>query len=127
MTSSTHPDESAEALADAIRRQARQLGFDRVGIAPADPLERAACYARWLALGHAGEMAYLARNQDKRADPACLVPGARSVICLGMNYYQETGDIQDSRCGRISCYARGDDYHALIEKRLHALWTFIQA
>ena len=112
-------------LAAAIRRQARALGFYQVGIAPADPLEGAAFYARWVALGYAGEMAYLARNQEKRATPSELVPGARSVVCLGMNYFQETPDTQDPLRGQISCYARGDDYHDLLKKRLRALWDFI--
>jgi epoxyqueuosine reductase len=109
-----------------IHQKAADLGFDSIGITPADPLEAADFYVRWLALGCAGEMTYLERNREKRADPAQLVPGARSVICLGMDYYQETPEKSDCLAGRISCYARGDDYHDLIKKRLFALWEFIQ-
>ena len=113
-------------LTQRIHQKAAELGFDAVGITPADRLEAADFYARWLALGCAGEMAYLERNREKRVDPAQLVPGARSVICLGMNYYQETPERNAPLAGRISCYARGDDYHDLIKKRLFALWEFIQ-
>ena len=113
-------------LTQRIRQKATELGFDTFGITPADRLEAADFYARWLALGCAGEMSYLERNREKRTDPAKLVPGARSVICLGMDYYQETPEKADSLAGRVSCYARGDDYHDLIKKRLFVLWEFIQ-
>ena len=79
-------------LTERVRRRCIDLGFDVVGFAPADPLEGADFYARWVALGFAGEMGYLERNLDKRADPARLVPGARSVICLGMHYYRESAE-----------------------------------
>ncbi len=112
-------------LKAAIRVRARELGFELVGFAPAARLEGEAFYARWVALGYAGEMEYLKRNLDKRADPALMVPGARTAICLGMNYYQETPPDDDALTGRIACYARGDDYHDLIKKRLFSLWDFI--
>ena len=113
-------------LKSAIDARARQLGFDLVGFAPAEPLEGAAFYARWVALGYAGEMGYLTRNLDKRANPALMVPNARTVICLGMNYYQKTPPATDPLSGHIACYARGDDYHDLIKKRLFTLWDFIR-
>ena len=114
------------SLSKNIRSKARELGFDLVGFTPADPLQGARFYARWVALGFAGEMNYLKRNLDKRADPAQMVPGARSVICLGMNYYQETPPPAHPLSGKISCYARGDDYHDLIKKRLFILWDWIR-
>ena len=113
-------------LTQRIRRRAAELGFDRVGFTPAEPLAGAEFYTRWVALGFAGEMEYLKRYLDKRADPSKLLPEARSVICLGMNYYQETPAADSSLQGRISCYARGDDYHELIKKRLFTLWDFIR-
>ena len=113
-------------LKEEIRARARDLGFDLVGFAPADPLEGAEFYARWLAQGYAGEMEYLLRHRSKRADPAQLVPGAQSVICLGFNYYQPTADTIDPLRGRIAAYARGDDYHDLLKTRLRELWDFIR-
>ena len=93
------------SLSKNIRSKARELGFDLVGFTPADPLQGARFYARWVALGFAGEMNYLKRNMDKRAAPAKMVPGARSVICLGMNYYQETPPTAHPLSGKIACYA----------------------
>ncbi len=113
-------------LSEKIRSKARELGFEQVGFAPADPLAGAEFYARWVALGFAGEMDYLKRNLEKRADPAQMVPGARTVICLGMNYYQETPPSSDPLRAKIACYARGDDYHDLIKKRLFVLWDWIR-
>lgn len=112
-------------LKEEIRARAQDLGFGLIGFAPADPLEGAEFYARWLAHGYAGEMDYLRRHQGERADPERLVPGARTVICLGFNYYQPTAEPVDPLRGRIAAYARGDDYHDLLKTRLRELWKFI--
>ena len=112
------------SLSEQIRLQARELGFASVGFTPADPLKGAQFYARWLALGYAGEMHYLQKYFEKRRDPRQMVPGARTVICLGMDYYQPTAD-SDRLRGQIASYARGDDYHEIVKKRLAALWEFI--
>ena len=109
-----------------IRAKARDLGFTAVGIAPADPLEGAQFYARWLAMGYAGEMHYLARHRDKRIAPAQLVPGAQSAICLAMDYCQPEPTEPTPLHGQIATYARGDDYHDLIKKRLFILWDWIR-
>ena len=113
------------SFTQAVRQQAHELGFELVGIAPADPLEGAQFYARWVAQGYAGEMGYLQRNVDKRADPRLMVPGARSVICLGLNYFQQMPPTEPLN-GRIAAYAQGDDYHDIVKKRLFVLWAFIQ-
>jgi epoxyqueuosine reductase len=76
-------------------------------------------------------MAWLERNVDKRADPGLLVPGARTVICLG-RHYDPPGNEQPADStgtgpqGRMARYARGDDYHDLIKSRLAELWKGIQ-
>ncbi len=115
------------SLTEQIRRKARALGFTAVGFAPADPLKGAEFYARWVALGYAGQMDYLKHHLDKREDPRRMVPGAQTAICLGMDYYQPTPAASDPLRGRIACYARGDDYHAIVKKRLAALWEFVLA
>ncbi|MBM3277215.1 MAG: tRNA epoxyqueuosine(34) reductase QueG [Candidatus Handelsmanbacteria bacterium] len=114
-------------LTEKIRAQAGELGFGLVGFAPADPLEGAAYYARWVALGYAGQMGYLERNAQKRADPRQVLPGARSVVCVGMQYFQGAAPKTDALAGRVSCYARGEDYHGLVEGRLGQLLEFIRA
>ena len=120
-------------LTAAIRGHARSLGFDLFGVTPAEPLPGSDFYARWVALGYAGEMEYLRRNREKRGDPRLLVPGAVSVICVGMNYYPGPQEETAAGCpdspglrGRIAAYARGDDYHELVKKRLAELWRFIE-
>jgi len=113
-------------LTEKIRDKARQLGFEQVGFSPAGPLARAAFFTRWLGLGFAGQMDYLARTLDKRTAPNRLMPGARTAICLGMNYFQESSPYPDPLGGRIACYARGDDYHDLIQHRLLTLWNWLQ-
>ena len=115
------------SLTEQIRHKARALGFTSVGFAPADPLKGAEFYARWVALGYAGQMDYLKRHLDKRGDPRRMVPGAQTAICLGMDYYQPTPAAPDPLRGQIACYARGDDYHDIVKKRLAALWEFVLA
>ena len=110
------------ALTRFVHDEAVRLGFDLVGITSAAPLEAAEFNARWVAQGYAGDMSWLERNLEKRADPQQLVPGARSVICLGMYYDPPSTGESGNLTGRISRYARGDDYHGLIKSRLAEFW-----
>ena len=61
-------------LKTTLNRKAQELGFSLFGVTPADPLDGAAFYARWIAMGFAGEMDYLKRNIDKRGDLTKIVP-----------------------------------------------------
>src|SRR5881398_1772395 len=74
-------------LAAEIKRQARELGFDLVGITSAEPSRQREYFRRWLDEGQAGEMAYLSARFDERTDPATYVPGAKSIICVAINYH----------------------------------------
>ncbi len=74
-------------LEERIKAHAHALGFDLVGITGAEPSAFAPEYRDWLAQGYAGEMDYLARNLERRLDPRELLPNARSIIVVGMNYY----------------------------------------
>ena len=114
-------------LKTQIKDKALELGFSLFGVSPADPLEGAAFYARWVAMGYAGEMDYLKRNIEKRGDLTKIVPGARSVICLGMEYLQPSPKSFSTTEGRFASYARGDDYHKLIKTRLFELWDFMKS
>ena len=115
-------------LTEQIKRKARGMGFNPVGIAPAGPPEHWGFYLDWLARGYAGQMAYLGRNLERRSDPQQVLPGARTVLCVGMNYNQGTGaPPADGRPrGKVSRYARGDDYHDLMTARLKRLLEWIQ-
>ncbi len=79
---------SSSELKTAFIAKARSLGFDDCRIAPAQPAAHRALFEQWLAEGKHGDMAWLARNPERRTDPTLVLPGARSVIVLAMNYYQ---------------------------------------
>ena len=72
--------------AERIKAKARELGFDLCGIARAEDFPELAFLEEWLARGYAGDMAYMSRSADRRADVRNVVPGARSVIVTGTIY-----------------------------------------
>ena len=119
-------------LKSELVARATGLGFDLCRVARCDAPPHAGEFRQWLAEGNAGEMSWLERNKERRTDPAQVLPGARSVIVLGMNYFQgdagngapPPGDgIQDGeqRRGVVARYAWGDDYHGIIEARMKEL------
>ena len=119
-------------LTERICDRARDLGFDLAGVAPTHPAPHFDAYHAWLARGYHGEMGYLARPDrvERRKDPAKILPGARSIICVGLNYYPGPlpPDIKrDPSRGLISNYAWGADYHSLMLGRLEELATFVSA
>ncbi|HEY2101657.1 MAG TPA: tRNA epoxyqueuosine(34) reductase QueG [Chthoniobacterales bacterium] len=111
-----------------IRQQivalSRELGFNVCRFARADAPEHANEFRSWLDHGAGGEMVYLARNADKRCDPQQVLPGARSVIALALNYFQ--GKRTGNDHGRIARYAWGKDYHDLLEKKLARIDRVLQ-
>lgn len=133
--------------AERIKAEARELGFDLCGIAPADDFPELAYLQEWLARGYAGEMAYMSRSAERRADVRNVVPGARSVIVTGTIYNtvpptesQSSGDSTDDETPRresshhlaptvasIARYALGDDYHDVLKARLDALLAWMRA
>jgi epoxyqueuosine reductase len=122
----TAPIESLvdHAMATLVKQQALALGFDVVGIAGADPSQHRDYFRKWIDDGKAGEMQYLASRFDERTDPGQFLPGARSVVCVAMNYHtpleSPAGDAATTN-GRIARYALGDDYHEIVKDRLHDL------
>lgn len=102
-------------------------GFSNVGVASATaPPERAERLQNWLDLGSAGEMDWMAREPEKRANPAKLWPEARSVIMLGVNHAPEFNPLdllEESENGAIAAYAVRKDYHDVIKGRLKTLAT----
>ena len=118
-------------LRDALAREARALGFDCIGITAPDTIADAARhFQEFLAIGAHGDMDWLAANPERRADPRGLWPDVRSVIMLGVNYGPDEDPLailaQRTR-GAISVYAKGDDYHDVIKKRLKALARWLVA
>jgi epoxyqueuosine reductase len=114
-------------LAAQIKQQARQIGFDLVGITSAEPSQYKRYFRDWLDSGQAGEMRWLEKRFDERIDPASYLPGARSVICVAINYTRSPGIPAEGRGeGLVARYALGDDYHELIKSRLYKLADFIR-
>jgi epoxyqueuosine reductase len=100
-----------------IKSRAKELGLDTCGITGADPARHAAFYQQWVADGKAGEMQWLTRDPARRSDLGAVLPGARSVIVAGLNYWQP----QPKGRGRIARYALGEDYHHVLLEKLVAL------
>jgi len=132
------------SLTESIKREARALGFDAVGIArvsgrdqrsavrglPDSPPEKLPTpvsqllYGRlteWLRRGYHGMMAWMERTPEKRADPRQVLPGCRSVISLGLNYLTDHRADERPGYGRIARYAWGRDYHKVLGDRLTQL------
>jgi len=113
------------SISEAIKARAIEEGFDVVRFVSADASpENAARLSEFLGAGHHGEMDWMEERQAWRADPRSLWPEAKSVIVLGINY----GPTDDPLAvlaardkGAISVYARGDDYHDLVKKKLKAV------
>lgn len=114
-----------------IKETTRELGFDFCGIARAEPLdEDARRLERWLNKGMHGSMQYMANHFDLRVDPCKLVPGARSVITLLLNYFpgrEALSGSSDISSPRVSKYAYGADYHEVIRGKLNLLLQRMRA
>lgn len=105
-----------------IKQWAGDVGFDLVGVAPAEPIEHADYFRQWIARGCHGSMDYLARHREKRIDPRRLFPWARSIICIALSYNTPPAACPPERpVGRIARYAQRRDYHQVIKTRLSSL------
>jgi epoxyqueuosine reductase len=122
---------AAIEIKTGLCRLAADIGFDDCRIAPAASPSHAKEFRAWLATGAAGEMDWIARGAEKRCAPEKVMPGARSVIVLALNYWQGDEDRRSqtaaTNSGRIARYAWGDDYHDLVEKKLRELDAFLTA
>ncbi len=108
----------------SVKARARELGFDLCGIASAGDHARLSFFRDWIDRGYAGEMAYLARTADRRADVRAVMPSARSVVVLGTLYNTDrpySTEVADHGEALISRYAWGDDYHDVLGARTDAL------
>lgn len=110
-----------------IKQFAREIGFDLVGVAPASLDERhGVSLRRWLADGFHADMEYMARDPQRRGDVTRVMPAARSVVSLALNYYRRPDAEPAEPSGKVSKYAYGADYHKVIEKKLKRLARFIR-
>ena len=116
---------------EPVKARARELGFDLVGVAPAEPTLESAFYPSWLERGYHGSMRYLeGRRGEMRADPRSLMPAARSVVCVGLVYNAPepySTEVDSATEGWVSRYAWGEDYHAVLGERLRTLAGWIRS
>lgn len=111
---------------DQIKEQARRLGFEKVGVVAAEALTAEGKDLReWLSRGFHGKMEYMSRMSALRADPRELLPSARSVISVALNYFRPEKHSDDPEIGKISRYAWGDDYHDVLRDKLKLLLAWI--
>ena len=108
-------------MESSLKAQAYGLGFDLAGIARLGPVETAGAFDAWVEAGYAGEMHYLARGAEKRRDSRRPVEGALSAVVVAMSY----GGREPS--GPVARYARGDDYHDVMDARLRELHRWVDA
>src|SRR4051812_47364446 len=106
---------------DWIKAQAYGLGFDIVGITQLGEARTADQFEEWLSKGYAGEMDYLSRGAAKRRDTRLPFPSATSAIVVGLDYGGKAPP------GPVARYARGDDYHDIMWKKLDSLHEWIDA
>jgi len=115
-------------VTEQIKQKALALGFDLVGITDASPVpgEQVNRLLGWLNAGHAGQMTWMHRNLGKRTNPAELLPGAKSVIVVGLGYKPPPAPkMPRDGHGRVADFAQYEDYHPFLKKMLRQLVDFI--
>jgi len=118
------------ALTQALKAEARRLGFTLVGVTTPDPPAGGQVFLDWLAQGRHGEMAYLEAESSRRRrlDPRLILPECKSILVLGLPYLP--AGLVDTPLpagkGRLASYAWGQDYHDLIPSHLQSLVHFLE-
>lgn len=135
-------------MRELIRQSAAELGFDDCRFASAAIPTTAEALRSWLAAGNHGEMAWLARNAEKRGDPQRVLPGAKSLVVVAASYHSAGGpdssasassvsaapgqsgnlnsEISTLKSGFVARYARHADYHDVLGARLKELSAFVE-
>lgn len=112
---------SSKCSSEQLKAEALRLGFFACSLAKAHAVDAAAAqqYRQWIAQGHHASMHYLADNIEKRLDPTLLLPGAKTIICVALNYAPARRMPDDQY--QIAAYAYGQDYHDVLKNRLRQL------
>jgi epoxyqueuosine reductase len=127
-TCSIDRDSSPLELKQRLLSFVREIGFDSCRIAACSSPPHANEFRLWLHDEAHGEMSYMERGEEKRCDPHKVLPGARAIVVLALNYFQgsrKTGDTP-AAAGKIARYAWGDDYHHLIASKLDKIDEFLR-
>jgi len=109
-----------------LKQFIKSLGFHLVRVIPIYPLpEEGKHLSGWLKNGYSADLEYMQNNSEKRANLKEILPNAKSIICLGMNYYQSFYKNAPENAGKVARYAWGKDYHIVVEKRLKKIRQFV--
>jgi epoxyqueuosine reductase len=116
------------SFSDQIKQKASEIGFHKIGIVRAEFLaEEGKHLKEWLAENYHGEMQWLEREPEKRADPKLLFPEAKSIVVVALNYFTPHEHEENPTKGKVSRYAWGDDYHDVLKEKLRELFAFIKS
>ncbi len=117
-----------EELKKELIAYTRELGFDSCRVAACAAPKHTSEFRTWLREGAAGEMSYMECGEEKRCDPQKVLPGARSIVVVTLNYWQgesATPKAFEAATGRIARYAWGEDYHEVISQKLDKIDNFL--
>ncbi|MDX1503132.1 MAG: tRNA epoxyqueuosine(34) reductase QueG [Thermoanaerobaculia bacterium] len=110
-----------------LKRWAVEEGFHRAGVARLGPAQHGAAFVQWIERGDHARMGYLERRHEERLDPRRLLPGGRSALCVALHYAPgRTTEPEGDLWPGVARYARGDDYHDLMRRRLEAVRSRIE-
>ena len=115
-------EQTAAEIRERLKVEAQALGFHAFGVTSVPVELRRDYYKKWIAEGRHGTMSWMERNNDRRMHPDQLLPEARSIIVLALNYYQPDPE----RSYRVAKYALGDDYHNFMLRRLKRLCRILR-
>lgn len=117
------------SLTTDLKEQAKQVGFELVGVTAAQPPSGLERFHHWLSQGYAGTMQYLASGAEARESPESILPGVRSIVMLGISYHQP--EVRQETIpplhGRVATYAQGRDYHPFLWDKLNQLRDWLTA
>ena len=107
---------------EIVIQKAKSIGFDLVGFAKVEILDaEVKNLIEWINLGYQSGMNYMERNLDKRKDVSNILPDAKSIISLTLNYFTPHQYNNNKYKGKVSRYAWGKDYHLIIWEMLENL------
>jgi epoxyqueuosine reductase len=122
-----HAESHRRQLSNQIKQRFLSEGFEKVDIVAAEALDvEGARLSEWLRRGYHGNMSWMARDPEMRANPRLLFPAARSVVVAIKNYYTPEKHTDDAATGKVSRYAWGDDYHDVVGAKLRSLLEWIR-
>jgi epoxyqueuosine reductase len=126
---------SHHKITQFIKTEAHALGFQKVGIIPAQPLHAQGAHLdSWLEKGYQADMHWMQAHSEKRQNPAQLVENTQSIVCVAINYFpgNPTPNTQNTEAQKtdtpvkIARYAQGTDYHEVVKDKLNTLLKKLQ-